>query len=195
MATQQILQVHGTQLLFADVTDFPNSGAGPPATAANDIRIASPTPTKVQIDLTGVAATEARQSDKTADLGSAFPEKLVLGACIEFEAAPDAGGTVDVYWAPSPSSVAATGNPGAVVGADGVFTVGTEDQLIQIGSMVLQNNVINIDVEIGTLRLPHRYGTLIVINNGSTAFRSTPTAMDETHITLTPVIPDLQAAV
>ncbi len=66
MATNAVLQVHGTQLLFADVTDFPTSGAGPPTTTANDIRVTSPdTPTKVQIDLTGVAAAAARHTPQT----------------------------------------------------------------------------------------------------------------------------------
>jgi hypothetical protein len=195
MATQELLQVYGDQLLFADATDFPNSGAGPPTTAANSIIIG--TPTKVQIDLTGVSAAAARQSDKTASLaktGSAWPIQWVFGACMENETAPTAGGTFDFYWAASPNSTAGTGNPGATTGVDGTFTVGTENQLIRIGSLVVANTVINIKTAVGTIWLPHLYGSLVVINNTSTALRSTATAMDETHIVATPVIPDAQAA-
>jgi len=193
MATQELLQVYGTQLVFADVTDFPNSGIGPPTTAANSLIIG--TPTAVQIDLTNVAAAAARQSTKTATLaktGSAWPISWVFGACMENATAPAAGGTYDFYWAPSPSATAGTGNPGAVTGADGAFTVGTENQLIRIGSLVVANTVINISTSIGTLWVPYLYGSLVVINNTSTGLHAT--TMDETHIVATPIIPDAQAA-
>jgi len=195
MATQQVLQVYGTQLLFRDATDFPGSGGGPPTTAANSLIIG--TPTQVQIDLTGVAAAAAHQSDKTASLasvGSAWPGEWVLGACMENETAPTAGGTFDFYWAPSPSATAGTGNPGGISGVDGAYTAAAEDQLIYIGPLSVRNDVINIDTNIGTIWLPNLYGTLLVINNTDTALHSTATAMDETHIVLTPVIPDIQAA-
>ncbi len=193
MATQEVLQVNGTQLLFRDVTDFPNAGAGPPATANNDIRITPPAPTQVQIDLTGVAATAARQSNKTADLGAAWPGWWLLGAVIENETAPAAGGTVDFWWAGSPNAAAGTGNPGGATGADGVYAVAGLPQLMFLGSLVVQNLVLNINTAIRKFWMPYRYGSLIVVNNTSTAFRSTAVAMDETHITLTPVIPDIQA--
>jgi len=192
MATQQVLQVHATGLLFADATDFPNAGAGPPTTAANDIRIG--TGTKVQLDLTGVAAAAARQSTKTADLGAAWPQQWMLGACIEWEAAPDAGGTVDFYWAPSPSVTPATGNPGNIAGADGVYAVAGLPQLMYLGAMTVLNQVVNIDTAIRKFYVPNRYGVLVVVNNTSSKFRDTAVAMDETHITVTPVIPDIQAA-
>ncbi len=192
MATQQVLRVNGTQLLFSDVTDFPNSGAGPPTTAANNIEIG--TATVVQIDLTGVAAAAARQSAKTADLGAAWSEEWLLAACIEFETAPAAGGRVDFYWNGSPNATAGTGNSGAASGADASYAVAGKAQLRLLGSLIVMNNVINISTAIRTFRMPYRYGSLIVINNASTAFRSTATAMDETHVTITPVIPDIQAA-
>lgn len=192
MATQKILQVYGTQLLFADHSgDF---GAAP-ATAANSLIIG--TPTDVQIDLTNVSAAAARQSAKSAsvaDTGSAWPIEWLLGACMENETAPAAGGRFDFYWNASPSATAGTGNSGATTGADAAFTVGTENQLIYIGPLIVRNNVINIKATVGRIVLPHLYGSLIVINNTSTALRNTVTAMDETHITLTPLIPDFQAA-
>ena len=59
--------------------------------------------------------------------------------------------------------------------------------------MTVRNNVINIDTAIGKLDLKHRYGSLIVVNNTDQAFAGAG-IMDETHITLTPVVPDIQAA-
>ncbi len=191
MATQQILQVQNAGLLFADATDFPNAGAGPPTTAANDIRIG--TGTKVQIDLTAVAAAAARQSAKTTDLGAAWEEEWVLGACIESAVAPTAGKTIEFYWNGSPNATAGTGNCGAASGADAAFAVAGLDQLDFIGVMVVRNNVINIDTAIGVLRSKHRYGSLIVVNETDQAFAGAG-VMDETHITLTPIVPDIQAA-
>ena len=193
MATQQVLQVNGTQLLFADATDFPNAGAGPPTTAANSIIITSPTPTKVQLDLTAVAAAAARQSAKTADLGAAFAQMWQLGACTEHTAAPTAGGEVEFWWNGSPSGTAATGNSGGASGVDAAYAVAGKQQLMLLGTMIVVNNVINIDTAIRRFWMPYRYGSLIVINSTDQAFAGAG-VMDETHITLTPVIPDIQAA-
>jgi len=192
VATQKLLQVYGTSLLFADATDFPNAGAGPPETAANDMRVG--TGTKVQIDLTALAAAAGRQSDKTADLGAAFPRELMLAACIEHEAAPTAGGTIEFWWAGSPNATAATGNPTGVTGADGAYTVANKSQLIFIGALTVIAATINKSPTVGRLWMPYRYGSLIVINNTSSKFLETAVAMDNTHIVLTPIIPDLQAA-
>jgi len=190
--TKELLQKNGAQLLFADAADFPNSGAGPPTTAANDLRITALSPTAVQIDLTGVGAAAARQSTKITDLGAAWAAGWILAACIEHEAAPIAGGAVNFWWAASPNATAATGNPGSVVGADGAFTVGGTVQLEFIGSLIVLNQVVNIKTKVGFLRPSYRYGSLIVVNNTSSAFRSTAVAMDETHITLTSLIDELQ---
>ncbi len=192
MGAKQVLRVNAAQLLFRDVTDFPNAGAGPPFTAANDLRITSPSPVQVQIDLTGVAAAAARQSDKTADLGASWPREWLLGACIEFETAPAAGGTVEFWWNGSPNSAAATGNSGNASGADAVFAVAGLPQLKFIGAMTVLSQVVNKTTVVGNLAMPYRYGSLIVVNKASTAFRSTATEMDETHIVLTPVIPEIQ---
>ena len=193
MTTQAVLQKYGTQLLFRDATDFPNSGAGPPTTAANNLIIG--TPTEVQIDLTDVAAAAGRQSAKTATLahtGVAWPIEWVLGACIEHVATPAAGETVEFWWNASPSATAATGNSGLASGVDEAYAVAGKTQLIHIGTMTLRAAVINIDAQIGTIWLPHLYGSLIVINASPT--KAMHSVMDETHITLTPIIDDIQAA-
>ena len=94
-----------TQLLYADhATDFGSA----PATAANSLIIG--TPTDVQMDLTGVAATGGARESAKADLGAIRDVQYYIDACLEFESAPTDGGTVDFYWGSSPSGTAGTGN-------------------------------------------------------------------------------------
>lgn len=185
----EVLIKYGTQLLFADHgTDF---GAAP-ATAGNSLIIGAPT--DVQIDLTGVAASGgARESDKTGDLGATRARLFQVDACLEFETAPTDGGRVDFYWAFSPSATAATGNPGGLTGSDAAVTDtdGILGQLQYIGSMTVRNNVINIG-KVGVFTPLHRYGILVIVNQADQALRSTATAMDETHITVTPIIDEVQ---
>lgn len=185
MANEQYIK-YGTQLLFADHSgDF---GAAP-TTANNSLIIG--TPTDVQIDLTGVAASGgARQSAKSGDLGDTTRGTYFrVDACLEFETAPSDGDLVDFYWAGSPSSTAAVGNGGGVSGADAAYTDtdGTLAQLTKIGSLVCRNNVICIGF-VGIFVPEHRYGSLVIVNNADQALRSSATAMDETHITLTPIV-------
>lgn len=184
MANEQVLTYNGNQLLFADhATDF---GASP-ATAANSLLVG--TQTDVQLDLTGVAASGgARQSTKSGDLGANRAMLYRVDACLEFETAPADNGAVHFYWCGSPSSTAGTGNAAGLTGSDAAFTdtAGNLGQLTRIGQLIVRNNVINIG-EVGYLVPYHRYGILVVVNQASTNLRSTATAMDETHITMTPI--------
>ena len=194
MSTQEMLVKTGPQLLFADhATDF-DYPIDP--TAVNSIVITSPAPVAVQMNLSVIAAAAAWQSAKTASLartGSAFVDEWVLGACMESTATPAAGGTFDFYWNPSSNATAASGNSGAASGVDEAFAVAGLTQLIFIGAMTVRAVVINIQSDIGVLRLPHLYGSLIVVNNTSVAMVADGDA-DNCYITLTPIIPDSQAA-
>ena len=67
MPTKNTLNLE-TQIMFRDATDFPNSGSGPPTTAANSL--IRGTPTEVQLDLTGVLDSEYREAAKV-DLADA----------------------------------------------------------------------------------------------------------------------------
>ncbi len=186
--TNEVLVKQGLQLLFADHSgDF---GAAP-TTAANNI--ISGTPTDVQFDLDGVAAAGGARAADKVDLTTPRAPRWEVKACLEFETAPADGGTVDFYWGPSPSLTAGTGNPGSLTGADAAYTEtdGKLGQLQYIGSMTLENDVINIGV-VGVFSPNDRFGTLVMENNGSTALRSTATAMDETHITMTEIIDEIQ---
>jgi hypothetical protein len=191
MATNDVLFKDGTQLLFADhATDF---GAAP-ATAANSLIIG--TPTDVQLDLTGVAVGAARQSAKSGDLGASRAAQYSVAACIEFETAPADGGGVNFFWAQSPSATAGTGNPGGATGSDAAFTPtdGNLGEFQYIGRLSVRNNVIVIGF-VGIFTPIFRRGGLVVVNNASVAFRSTATAADESHIVMTPMIDEIQAAV
>lgn len=191
MATQEVLQVYGGQLLFADHgTDF----AAAPATAANSLIIGAPT--DVQMNLSVVADAALWQSAKTASLartGSAWPIKWRLGACLEHTATPAAGTTCSFWWNSSPNSTAATGNSGGCSGSDAAYTAAGTAQLILIGSITLRNQVVNIDNNVGTIWLPDLYGSLVFQNDSGVAMVGDGDA-DEIHMTLTPIIDDIQAA-
>ena len=59
--------------------------------------------------------------------------------------------------------------------------------------MIVRAAVININANIGRFTIPHPYGSLILVNNTSVAMVADGDA-DECHITMTPIIPDIQAA-
>ena len=111
---------------------------------------------------------------------------------MEAAATPAAGATFDFYWNASPSATAGTGNSGGCSGTDAAYTAAGLAQLIPIGSLVCRANVINIDANVGRLRMPYLYGSLVIVN--STAVGMVDTTADQIHFTLTPLIPDLQAA-
>lgn len=192
MTTQAVLQKYGTQLMFADhATDFAGQT---PATAANTFIVGSPT--SVQMNFSVIAAAAAWESAKTATLahiGTAWPREWTLGAVMESTATPTAGGTFDFYWNASPSSTAGTGNSGEAAGVDQAIAITHLKALIFIGSMTVRNNVINKNSNIGTLWLPHLYGSLIMVNNTDVAMVADGDA-DECFAVLTPIIPDIQAA-
>lgn len=184
----EVLLKQGSQWLFADhATDF---GAAP-ATAANSLIVG--TPTDVQLDLTGVAASGGARASAKATLSTPWASMWSCDACLEFETAPTDGGYVEFFWAASPSSTAGTGNPAGLTGADEAHTdsAGTLGQMIRIGSLLVRNNVINIG-HVGILTPPYEYGMLVIVNQADTALRSTATAMDETHIVLTELITEIQ---
>ncbi len=67
------------------LTTRPTFGSAP-ATAANSLIIG--TPTDVQMDLTGVAATGGARESAKADLGAIRDVEYYVDACLQFESAP-----------------------------------------------------------------------------------------------------------
>lgn len=154
--------VVGTVIVLADTTDHSPSANNNLGTRTN------------QIDLTSLGAAAARQSAKfnfTANRALLYR----MTAAIEFATAPAAGETVDFYMAFSPSATAAVANPGGVSGSDSAYTGYSSNladslkQLTYIGSMVLTvqaTTTVQI-APIGVFSPPHRYATLVVVNNSA----------------------------
>lgn len=193
MATNDVLTKTGVQFLFRDPTDFDTAAPFLPATAANSLILTAANPTEVDIDLTGLAVNGARESDKT-DLTTPWASRWSVDACLEFATAPVDGGVVQFYWGASPISTAATGNPGGLTGTDADFTdtSGNLGQLDWIGNLTVRNNVINIG-HVGVILPRFQHGILLIVNLASTALHAT--TMDETHIVMTEIIDEIQAAV
>ncbi len=183
MANEQYLK-YGDQLLFADhAADF---GAAP-TTAANSLIIG--TPTDVQLDLGGVAASGGARQSAKFDLGDTDRGTIILvKACIETVSNPADLAVFDFYVSPSSSTTAGTGNAGNATGVDGGYTIsnGKLAQMQPIGSLSCWANTINIGF-VGIFEPMDRYGSLIVVNRTAVNCAAGGN-MDETHIVMTKII-------
>jgi len=177
------------QICFRDTTDFS-------PTAANDLRFG--TPTLVQLNLEGVTNTSYRQSTKV-DLGAVRAPAYAVRGAFEIAATPVAGETIALYWAPSSSATAATGNAGAVSGADSAYTGYSSNadasvkqlELIGVGVVTAQATpTIQVIEFIGRLYPGERYGSLVVKNDSDATFFATDAA--EFHIVLDPIYEEIQ---
>lgn len=190
MASNQILtEVGQTQLLFNV------AGSYAPA-ALNNLEL--DTATDVAFDWSDTAAGAAEQSAKADLLAERAPE-YAIHAAFEFATAPVTGETVDLYWAPSVNATAGSGNPGFVTGVTAAYAGGAANlaegllQLIFLGSVVCSADATT-TVQmafVGVFSPPTRYGSLVVVNNTSDAAHSDAV---ESAVSLTPIVPDVQAA-
>lgn len=170
----------GTIWVFADhATDFTT------ATAANDFT-SGLTYTDVQLDLTSLASTPAYRQSAKIDLGAARPSRFAFIAVVEHASAPTAGGTVDLWWAPSISGTSATANVGGVSGSDAAYTAAGTSQMQYIGSLTVKATTINAGL-VGYLSPEFRYGSLVVGNSTSAAFQGDA---NEMHILMMPSVYD-----
>lgn len=180
------------QIVFADhATDFS-------PTAANDLRISTDgsNETDVQLDLTSVADTAARQSAKV-DLGANRAALYSIRAAFELAATPTAGEVIELYWAPSHSATAGTGNPANTSGSDAAYTGYSSNlsdsvkQLERIGTFVCtaQATTTVQVAECGIFSPTERYGSLIVKNESGAAFHSDAV---ESHIVFDPIVDESQ---
>ena len=180
------------QIVFADhANDFS-------PTAANDLRISTDGSNEADydIELASVADDAARQSVK-ADLGENRAAEYSVRAAFEFAATPTAGETVELYWAPSSSDTAGTGNPGNVTGADAAYSGYSSNldaslkQLEFIGAFVVTVQA-TATVQVGEIAVfapSQRYGSLVVVNRSGAAFHSDDV---ESHVVFDPIIPEQQ---
>lgn len=156
--------------LFRDSTDYSPS--------ANSV-ITEGTPTAVQIDCTSLADGSARQSAK-CDLGANRAPGYFVRAAIEFAATPSAGEYVEFWWSPSSSATAAVGNSGGASGSDAAYTGYNSDggvakeQLVFVGRMIVTaEDTATVQIaEVGYLRPPARYGSLVLFNESGAALHS-----------------------
>lgn len=178
-------------------SNFPGSPGGPMAITATfrqqvgTAKVFKSSGGDSAITTASLANGSGRQSVKL-DLGATFAQRWRARAEVEMAATPTAGNTVDFYWAPSGSATAGTDNPGNVTGADAAYAgyssnlTATIPQLIYIGSLVLtaQATTTVQKGEVGTFFPPARYGSLVVVNNGGSAFHSSDTSI---RFEITPV--------
>lgn len=176
------------QIVFADVAgDFA-------PTAANDLRVGSPT--TCQLAIASVADAAARQSTKV-DLGAVRATRYKVRAALEFAATPTAGDIVELYWAPSGSATAGTGNPGGASGADSAYAgyssnlAASVKQLERIGTFICtaQATATVQIAECGYFVPGERYGSLIVKNESNAAIHSDDV---ECNVVFDPVYEEVQ---
>lgn len=184
----QIKRTVGTQICFADhTTDFA-------PTAANDLT--QGTPNEVQIDLTSLADTAARQSVKV-DLGEQRAPAYTVMVAFEMAATPTAGDYIELYWNASPDPTAANGNAGGCTGADAAYA-GYNANLSEgvkhlqfIGNHVCSDDITTyIQVSLVSVFSPAcRYGSLVVKNESAASFHSDAV---ETHVVFIPIYDEVE---
>lgn len=176
------------QICFAD-----HAGDFSP-TAANNLQFS--TPTTCQLSLASVADGAARQSAQV-DLGANRAQAYKVRAAFEMAATPTTGDVIELYWAPSNSSTAATGNAGGVSGSDAAYagyssnlgeSVKQLDQIAPFICTVQVTTTVQI-AEIGVLIPTERYGSLVVKNESAAAFHSDDV---ECHVVFDPIVPEIQ---
>ena len=182
----EVLVKDGTAVCWADTTDY-NPAAGVVFARTH------------QIDLTGVASTEAREGAK-ADLGATRAAGYSVHVGVEVDVVPVAGTYIEVFWAASYSGTAALGNPAGTTGSDADWagtTHGTvaqaKRQLILIGTLVMTpdddtDNVQRACIN-GYFSPPTRYGFPVVVDLAGQALFSDAVEM---YIALVPVTDEVQ---
>lgn len=178
------------QITFADFgTDFS-------PTAANDLRHASAVDTEVQLDLTSLADTAARQSAKV-DLGAIRAPAYLVRCAFELAATPTAGEVIELYWGPSQHSTAGTGNPANLSGSDAAYSgyssnlAASVKQLLFIGNFICTVQVTTtVQVGVAGILVPTaRYGILVVKDESGAAFHSDAV---ESHVVFDPIYDEIQ---
>lgn len=179
------------QIVFGD-----HAGDFSPA-AGVDLRDAtSGNRTTCQLSLASVADGAARQSAKV-DLGENRAPAYIVRAAIEIAATPTAGDVIELYWAPSQSSTAATANPGGVSGSDAAYAgysanlAAAVKQLQLIGHVVCTTQATGTVQQaiVGILEPDCRYGSLVVKNESGAALHSDDV---DSHVVFDPICPEIQ---
>lgn len=177
----EVLVKNGTPIVWADIGgDF------------GDAPIAG----TVQITLAALADAAARQGVKV-DLGATRADRFDVFLIIEEDVAPVSGDGVELHWAPSPSGVAGTANPGGVSGTDAAYTGTAGDSIADslkqcqlIGKIPCTSDADTVIQQKSWSYSPTaRYGSPIVFNESGQAFEGDDVEMS---IIFIPVIDEVQ---
>lgn len=177
----EILEKNGTAIVWADIGgDFGDS----------------PIAGTVQITLVSLASTAARQGVKV-DLGATRAARYDVTLRVEFDVAPTSQNQVSLWWAPSPSAVAGTANPGGVSGTDAAYTGTAGDsladsilQLQYVGALICTSDAAAVVNQQSFTVFPQcRYGSPVVYNEADQAFEGDDIEMS---IIFMPVIDEIQ---
>lgn len=185
MANKILLAANATPIVWADITDYGGDGGS----------------RTHQILLAALAAGAARQGAK-ADMDNGLvtdriARRYAVTLRIEMDVASADNKTVDLYWAASLNSTAATANPGGCSGSDAAYTgtaAGTlAEGLLQlqfIGSLAVQNDVATVvQQQTFVTSIPLQYGMPVVVNNSDQAFEGDDVEMS---VTFTPLEDEVQ---
>lgn len=145
------------------------------------------------MDFASLAGDAARQSQKL-DLGATRPARYRVRLRVQFDVAPTAGGTVDVYWAGSDSATAGTNNAGDTSGTNASYKSGEEDEWVKqldfLGSLIVTNDAGVLQVQDVAVLVPYlRYGMAVVHNKTDQTLAS---AEGSQGLELHPLIDELQ---
>jgi len=137
------------------------------------------------LTLTSLADGNGRAGEEH-DFTATFPERVRIELEVDFNAAPTAGNTVDVYWA---SSDDGTDYDGECTGSDAAYN--SEDdmrRLHYVGSLAASNDT---DPQRASwvFFLPARYGLPVVSNQSGQALTATGT---DQIVTVTPLVSQIQ---
>jgi hypothetical protein len=150
-----------------------------------DTSIVWSTGTSQLINLGSLANGDGRAGAEY-DFGATFASRVRIQADLDFNAAPTAGNTVDIYWS---SSINGTDYDGECTGSDAAYD--SEDdmkRLHYVGSLVASNDT-NPHIQSWVFYLPARYGLPVVSNQSGQALTSTGT---DQIVTVTPLIDEVQ---
>jgi hypothetical protein len=189
-----IAEMDGTpkQIVFGD-----HAGDFSP-TAANDLRKTTDGTHEQDVEMNpGALANAAYYQSAKFDFGEPRAAVYAVRIAVEMAATPTAGNTIDMWLAPSQSATAGTANAGGVSGAKGAYTgyssnaAASVKQLQELPSAVLtaQPTATIQVIECGRFSPTERYGSLVILNGGGSAFHSDDA---EFHVVFDPIVDEIQ---
>lgn len=137
------------------------------------------------LTLTSLADGDGRAGDEH-DFTATFPALVRIELLVDFNAAPTAGNTVDVYWA---SSDDGTNYDGECTGSDAAYNSEADmKRLHYVGSLAASNDT---DPQRASwvFALPARYGLPVISNQSGQALTATGT---DQVVTVTPLVAQVQ---